>query len=489
MRPGLRFPDLESAGNCTDIRIAASEEEVVSKYRLIRAWVLFLAVLSSFSFSPAPASQETAPAMEQTANKAAKVIVTGSGFEKEVSSQAAPAGKSFFVLETEWTNIHPKQKIEKSQLEGKQDRTMGVGGLMTGGKDEKKKEMVEADVAYLVPSFFDHAYLLADGESYALDKLTERVPGGIGLKKEFSLTKQGDTKKVRFVYLLPEKAKNIAFQFFDYSYGHILIPLKGDLKLAAGAAATRSKGLGSLKDEYLELAATALDFRADYADEEAPEGWRYAVVKLSGKSLSGSAGQKNIVQVEPTEYIWLATKNGNIYYSCGGSTTDEGVIRFTPDFFQSQEVAFVVPATEKEFSLGMRVQNRVYALALNAPPPDAAAAKPLAMHKDGNTMEVMLFGARREKGLVILDLGLRSLVKSGVEIQPDAQFILKAGGEDVSFDEDATTALFHRPPTPFTVPPQTFIRFELAYETAAVPDSLYYRGFEGEGHLAITDLK
>jgi hypothetical protein len=296
-------------------------------------------------------------------------------------------------------------------------------------------------------------------------------------------------KKARFVYLIPENAKNIAFQFFDYSYGHILIPLKGDLKLAAGAAAAKSKALGSLKDEYLELSATALDFRADYGEVEAPEGWRCVVVKLSGKSLSGNASQKDIVQVEPTEYIWLATKNGHIYYSCGGSTTDEGFIRFTPDFFQSQEVAFIVPATEKEFSLGMRLQNRVYALALGAPPAAAPSAEPLAVHKDGNTLEVLLFGARREKGRVILDLGIRSLVKSGVEIQPEAQFILKAGGEDVSFDEDATNALFHRPPTPFTVPPQTFVRFELAYESAAAPEILYYRGFKSEAKLALPGLK
>ena len=468
-----------------DKGIPASEEEIVSKIVLATHWAVRPFLLAVLAGSLAWGYPGSASATEPTANKAAKVTVTGSGFEKDVASQTAPAGKSFFVLETEWTNIHPKQKIEKSQLEGKQDRTMGVGGLMTGGKDEKKKEMVDADVAYLVPSFFDHAYLLADGESYALDKLTERVPGGIGLNKGFSLPKQGDTKKVRFVYLLPENARNIAFQFFDYSYGHILIPLKGDLKLAAGSGSAAPKGLGSFKDDYLELAATALDFKADYADEEAPAGWRYALVKLSGKSLSS----KNIVQIEPTEYAWLATRNGHLYYSCGGSTTDEGFICFTPEFAQGQEVAFLVPASEKEFSLGLRVQNRVYALALNAPPPEAAAAKPLAVHKDGNTMEVMLFGARREKGLVILDLGLRSLVKSGVEIQPDAQFILKAGGENVSFDEGATEGLFHRPPTPFTIPPQTFVRFELAYETTAVPESLYYRGFKGEGHLVLTGLK
>lgn len=425
------------------------------------------------------ADQEASAVAERTANTAAKVTVTESGPAAEVAGQAAPAGMLFFALEAEWKNIHPKQKVEKSKLEGKPDRTMGVGGLMGGGsKDAKKVEYVDADVAYLVPSFFDHAYLLADGQSHSLDKLTETVPGGIGLKKEFSLPKQGDIKKVRFIYLIPADAKNLAFQFFDYSYGHILIPLKGDLRLAAGAAAGAGKpaGLGRVKDESLELAATALDFKPAYNDEEAPDGWRYAVVKLNGMSLS----KGNIVQIEPTEYIWLATKAGHLYYSVGGSTTDEGFIRFTPEFSQSQEAAFLVPAAEKEFSLGLRVQNRVYALALNAPPPAGPTAEPLAVHKDGTTMEVMLFGARREKGLVILDMGIRSLVKSGVEIQPEPQFVLKAGGEDVAFDEDATKALSHRPPTPFTVPPRAFVRFELAYATEAALGSLHYRGFQSE---------
>lgn len=441
-----------------------------------------LCLAGALALSVAARAQGSAAVKEQRSNKAAKVEVTASGIERQVAAKSPPAGRSYFVLETEWTNIHPKQKVSKDELEGKPDRTMGVGGLMTGGKSEKKVEYVDADVAYLVPSFFDHAYLLADGASYALDPLTEKIAGGHGLKKEFVLPKQGDTKKVRFVYLVPEGAKNLAFQFFDYSYGHILVPLTGDLKLAAGAA---PKGLGSFKDEYMELAATAVDFRSAYQDEEAPAGWRYAVVKLNGRSLS----KGNIVQVDPMEYVWLATKAGHLYYSVGGSTTDEGFIRFTPEFVQSQEVAFVVPAAEKDFSLGMRVEDRIYALALNAPPAAGPAAEPKAVHKDGRTLEIMLFGARREKGLIILDLGIRSLVESGAEIQADAQFILKAGGEDVSCDEEATAALAHRPPTPFTVPPRSFVRFELAYATEAVPDALYYQGYESEKTFALAGLK
>jgi hypothetical protein len=111
---------------------------------------------------------------------------------------------------------------------------MGVGGLMGGRSgSEKKEELVEVGVAYVVPSFLGHAYVLADGESFAFDKATETVPGGAGLKKGLSLPKKGDTNRVRLVYLIPAGARNVVFQFFDYSYGHILIPIKGSLKLAA----------------------------------------------------------------------------------------------------------------------------------------------------------------------------------------------------------------------------------------------------------------
>lgn len=454
-------------------------------FRLVPSRRLMIIVLGIGVLSVASSHSQTQEISESPANRAASVRILESSLQKKVDSHTAGPGQIFLLLETEWKNIHPKQKIEKSKLERKTDRTMGVGGLMRGKKGGKKEEYVEADVAYLVPNFFDHLYVLADGETYSLDRLTETIPGGIKLAKEFSLPKQGDTKRVRFVFAIPENSGHIALQFFDYSYGHILIPIRGDLKLAAGSGTARPGALGEFKDSFLKLAATAVDFRAEYNEEEAPEGWRYAVVKLRGRSLSASEDQKNIVQVEPEKYIWMTTKEGHLYYSSGGSVTEEGYIRFTPVFYQNQEVAFLVPAEEKEISLGMRVQNRVYALALTAAPVKSPPARPRAVHEDGEIMEVMLFGHRREKGLLILDLGIRSLVKSGIEIQTEAQFILKARDEDIYYDEEATAALFHRPPSPFIIPPQTFVRFELAFQTHETPEILYYRGYESEHNFEL----
>jgi hypothetical protein len=425
---------------------------------------------------------------DSSTNKAAKASLLKFSLDAELAGQKAPQGKIYVLLQTEWENIHPKQKVKKSDLEGKPDRTMGVGALREGEKEEKKEDYVDMDVPYVIPNFFDHAYLLADGQTFALDKLTEVIPGGYALNKDFAIPKLGDRKKVQLVYLVPAEAKNLAFQFFDYSNGHIQIPVQGDQKLALGKGAPAGRYLDQIKDSMVEMAAQAVRFQDTYKEEEAPEGWRYAVAELSGKSLAGNAQMGNIIQVEPGENIWVTTKEGYLYYSCGGSTTEDGFIRFTPEFTQNQEVAFLVPSSIKDYALGIRLQNRVYTLKLD-PKYQAEAAQPLETHRDGKTMEVFLYGMRKDGDNIVLDLGIKSLVKSGIEIQSDQQFILKGGEEDVYPEETATQALPHRPPTPFVIPPQTFVRFELAYATESVPTTLYYRGYESEAKLTLPGLK
>jgi hypothetical protein len=421
---------------------------------------------------------------ETAANKAAKANLIQFFMNTELAGQKAPQGKLFVLLQTEWENIHPKQKVKKSDLEGKQDRTMGVATLREGKKEEKKEDYVDMDVPYVIPNFFDHAYLLADGQTYSLDKLTEVIPGGYSLNKDFTIPKLGDRKKVQFVYLVPAEAKNIAFQFFDYSFGHIQVPVQGELKLAVGKGAPAGRYLDQIKDSMVEMAAQAIHFRDAYKEEEAPEGWRYAVAELSGKSLSGSAEMGNIIQIQPEENIWVTTKEGYLYYSCGGSTTDDGFIRFTPEFSQNQEVAFLVPSSIKDYALGLRIQNRVYTLKLG-PAFQAEIPKAVASHRDGKTMEVFLYGLRKEGDNIVLDLGIKSLVQSGLEIQSDQQFILKGGEEDVYPEETATQELPHRPPTPFVIPPQAFVRFELAFTFEGIPSSLYYRGYESEKYFEL----
>jgi hypothetical protein len=437
---------------------------------------LAVIILSVFSIAGLPIFEA-----ENPANEAAQIKILSCEFEKELAGRTAPLGKVFVVCETEWENIHPKQKVEKDKAEGKVDRTMGVGGF-AGRKKEEKVEYVEMDVAYQVKKLYDHVYLLADGMSFALHESTEDIPSGHKLKESFTIAKQGETKKAKFVFLVPENNKNLAFQMFDYQYGHVLLPVEGELEKARGTGGISGKILGQAKTDMAEFATHALDFQAEYLGKAAPEGWRFAVVQFSGKSLSGG-DIRNIVQFKPEDYMWVTTDGGYLYNCTGSSTAMDGFVRFTPEIYQHQEAAFLVPESAENFGVGIRVQNEVLNLDLSERSP-SGLPEARSEHKDGDVMEVLLFEKRTEQGKTIVDLGIRSLYdRGGLEIQTSQQFFLVVGDKEFKVDLEATKALLHHPPQPFVVPPEVSVRFELAFDTAENPTALRFRGYESEGRL------
>ena len=437
---------------------------------------LFSVLILSFCISEGSA--------EKASNKAISIKILESTSTQEISGEKVSKGRVFIVLETEWENIHPKQKVDKDKLEGKTDRTMGVGTL--AGRKKKNTEYVEVDVAYQVGKPFNHVYLLVDGLAYPLHKITENTPEGVNLQETFAIAKQGEKRKASFVYLIPESAKNLGFQFFDYQYGHVLLPVRGDLKLARGSGNPPENVLGQIQTKMVEIAAHTVDFQNAYAGEEAPKDWQYAIVQLSGKSLSGK-NVKDIVQIEPTEYTWINTDRGYLYYATGGSTNEGGMIRFTPEIFQHQEIAFLIPSSARVTQLGIRLRNDVFHLKLTDMKPEEMP-EAIATHLDGDVMEVKLFGTRKEDGRVILDIGIQSLETSGIEIQRKAQFQLVVNNKKISLDDSATDELQHRPPDPFVIPPKTFVRFELVFKTDVSPTSLYYRGYKSEKTFELSKI-
>lgn len=314
-------------------------------------------------------------------------------------------------------------------------------------------------------------------------EVTESVPEGVALGEPFTIAKQGEKRKAVFVYSIPERAENLGFHFFDYQYGHVLLPIQGDLEAARGSGKPPGHVLDRIQTELVEIAAHSVDFQSTYADEEAPEDWQYAVVQLSGKSISRE-NVKDIVQIEPAEYTWVSTEGGYLYYAASGSTTEEGMIRFTPEIFQHQELAFLIPSSDQAAQLGIRLRNDVFLLNLTDTKPKEIP-RPIAMHRDGDVLEVMVFDRREKEGNVIMDLGIQSLAKSGIEIQRKAQFMLVVGDEKILPHDSLTDNLPHRPPIPFIIPPKTFIRFELAFETDGIPSFLYYRGYETENYFKL----
>lgn len=419
---------------------------------------------------------------EASANEAVSLQVVSSNQQNELAGTAASAGSTFLIVDTRWENTHPKQKVSKDKLEGKTDRTMGVGGLGSSGGSSKPVEYVEMDVAYRVPKLSDHVYALVDGQAVALHPVTAKLPGGSKPDASFGIAKLGEVKELQLAYLIPENAKNIALQFFDYSNGHLLIPLQGDAEPAKNSKDARRDVLDEISTDVVELAAQRLEFANEYQGKAAGPGWRYAVVQLGGQSVAGrDGGMGKILQFDPTKYTWVNTDGGFIYYASAGSTDAKGNIRFTPEIFQQQEVAFRVPDSAEHLSMGLRINRDVVTLSLTDRAPEAMPNANMR-HQDGDVMEILFYGTRRDGDYLIFDLAIKSITEGqGLEVRTARQFLLLTPDGELKPDLQATAALAGHPPIPFVVPPDSSVRFELAYRTAATPTALRLRGFRSEG--------
>jgi hypothetical protein len=425
-----------------------------------------------------------APPLASASNTSVKVDVMAAGNQPAIFGNQAPAGSSFIVVDTRWTNVHSKQRMDKAAAAGAADRTMGVGSFGSGRGGGSAADSVDVDVAYQIPRLADHVYLVADGIATSIHPVTEEIPGGPKIGIPFTIAKLGDTRDARLAFIAPAGAKDVALQFFDYKFGHVLVPIRGDAKRAAGDGTPPGHVLDKAETSKLNVAAHSLAFAANYKGVAAPQGWKYAVVQLGGRSRSVRNGVGDIVQIDPAKFIWLEGDGGYVYPSVGGSTGATNVLRFTPEIYQMQEVAFLVPSTADRFQLGLRAETEAVKLSLTEKKPGGVPSAK-GSYKDKNTMEVLYLGSHQEGDHVILDLAIRPLETKGqgIEITPDQQFTIETANGPVRPDMTATWLRINRPPRPFVVPPGTTTRFELAFPGTASPTGLKVRGFESEGRI------
>ncbi|HXH72088.1 MAG TPA: VWA domain-containing protein [Mariprofundaceae bacterium] len=427
------------------------------------------------------------------ANSGARIELLQVLRSDEIAGVPAPAGMEAIVLFTRWTNVHPKQKVSRASLESAGDRSFGAGGLHSGGSGGKE-EMVDMDVAYKVPIPSRHLWLIAGGEAYRLQPASSGMPDGMDANKPFGIAHLGETRDARMAWFVPKGMSDIELRLFDYDNGHVSLPVAGDMKKAETPARTSPVDAG--KSGELELSALGMRSVDSYAGQKAPAGWRFAVVDLLGKSIAKQNNMGALVFADPSKYLWLTGDGGSLHYGLPPED-GSGNIVFTPEVASRQSVAFVVPERENRFTLGLRGRSDVLRLKATAEPPAAAPAA-TQQWQDAGALTLGLIGTRRENGITIVDLmATPESGSKGVEINARQQFVLKAGNSEYHPDAGLTRRLFRQPPEPFVLPPDTPVRFELAYSLPAdapAPSLLRYRGFAGEGSLqlaagSIADVK
>jgi hypothetical protein len=416
-------------------------------------------------------------------NEAVRITVLESRLQTRLLGVDAPEGQIFVAVRSRWENIHPLQRVERAALEGRPDRTMGVGGF-AGGATSQAREYVEMDVPYQVPRAIDHLYAVAGGIAFPLHEIARELPGGLRPADPFTIARRGEVRTIALAFLVPEQTDDVALQFFDYTYGSIAVPLRGDVTSARQLDA--SHALARAGTDLLDVAVQALSFRDAYADATAPEGWRHAVVRLIGRSQSERhRGQGDIVQLEPSVNAWIVSDGGYVHYAHAGSTDEKGMLRFTPELYQQQEISILVPQASERLQLGLRVRNDVLTFPLTAAAPAGLPAA-VQTHVDGDAMEVLLLGHREDGGRIVLDVGIRPLMAGrGLEIRPDQQFFLVADGRGVRIDREATEALPHGLVDTLVVPPGTPVRFEVAFPATPKATAVRVRGFRSQGEFTL----
>ncbi len=402
----------------------------------------------------------------------------------------APDGMEAVILVTRWTNIRPRELVEKSKLEGKADRTYGAGGMFsgTGGGGAGGVETVEMDVPFNVPKVGQHAFLVAGGVATDMRVESVGLPNGIAAHEPLAIARFGESREVRLGYFVPSGSAHLVFRFFDYSNGHITLAVAGDQAQAMVPPDLAGKPDGTLAE--VELAVDGLTFGDRYLDQAAPQGWRFARVAVLGRGVVETGRMGAIAIIDPTRSVWLAGDGGFVSWGLppedGGRSTS-----FTPEFFQRRVFAFLVPVDAGRFRLGVRGRGGAVSIAVTAEEPVPLQVGAVT-HADGEVGEIAVLGLRWELEHLVADLGfLPRTGTQGIELNLARQFLLvDPTGTEISPDMQATRQLTRRPPEPTVIPPGTPTRFELAFGVPAnlEPSILRYRGFGGEARLDLSGV-
>ena len=431
------------------------------------------------------AFQQFPAATRGTQNNSVQVRITAVAQGSATPAQAVKLQP--VTITSVWQNIHAKQKIDKKSLDKKPDRTMGAGGFYSGDAkgDKKANQQVEKDVAYKIPKWGNHIFLLADGIAYSLDSASAQLHNGADPAKGFALSRQGQQQEVQFLFRIPVTAKNLALQFFDNANGHIQIPLAGDSKLAKGSGFP--KGLiDSARFGGLELGVMPVP-----AGKPAPEitttaGWYLLTATLIGKSNLSKGGVANFAEIDADKYLWLEGDGGFIFYPVPPANNATNRLRFTPDYFSTATVSFLVPEKQQHFRLGIRSGSEVGHLKLSATAPQAPP-KPFQIFQDGNVADWQLYAISKTKDGLLIDMGVQGRdPKKGIEIQPYRQVQLTVNKQKLKPDKRNSQALAYGPNETVVVPPKGTVRFILLFNTKQDPTSLQIQGMRAKSDLPIT---
>lgn len=445
------------------------------------------ALAESADLVPAGQSVTPEPGSMTVMTEAVELRVEGVRTAAELGGRQARPGYEFVIVDTSWKNIIPLRLMDKTA----RDPT-DVGGLGSFGNNKRPEtdpaKMTMEPTAYIVPALKNYFWLLSDErfadtvDAQAQTAVPEHLPPA-----GFTLAKFEETLRGTLVFEAPANAAYRAFQFFDNTHGHALIPLTDS------EPAPPPPLIGAVQEnELMQLGLSEAGFGPP--GREAPAGQRYYTVGLRGVSRSPT----DIVELPFSQIVFLQTDRGCVSQPERDSTEltrpfgDYGA--FIPTAPNEGQVTFLVPDDTQAVRLlivpllGSRLELPT--------DPDFRPSWPAPVQtiEDGSTMRILVLPTpARPAALpppepgreqVLLDVVVENLVPSqGIEFQGRQQLRLMdpAGSfiQPLPLAGPLAGQLACALGEMDVVPGGHARRFTAVYDVpAGMPLKLQYRGFE-----------
>lgn len=422
--------------------------------------------------------------------QAVEVTIVGVTTASQIGSRQARPGHEFVIVDTSWKNVIPLTPVDKTANSSPVGGLSGFGTTKRPPPDPKNIEM--KPTPYVVPMLRKQVWLFTDDRFADTIDLEAQAATPDSLPTSgFGIARLDDVVRGKLVFEAPAGAHYRAFQLYDNSHGHALIPLGGNKPTAAAPTASPSG-----QNDLMQLVLSEAGF-SDAAG--APAGLRYHTIGLRGISRSPT----NIVEIQPSQFVFLQNEGGCISAperNAAGLTRPMGTVGLLPPTNSNEEeLMFLVPEDTKRVRL--LVVPAGHAAITLAAGGDFAPSWPTPQQtiQDGSTMKVHVLPTPRPPGslpaagpgreLVMLDVVIESLKpRQGIDFQGTMQLrLVDSSGAFIQpspLSEQLTCTLGDTG----VIPAGQARRFRYVYDVpAGVPLKLQYRGFEKEE--AVIDIK
>ena len=404
------------------------------------------------------------------ANRAVRLCLINASLANRYGEHAAPEGRCWLILSSEWESI-----ISLTLIEERQVPTM-----------------------YKIPNLGDHLYLVVNGS-----RLSRIVPGADGMAghvpvKDFALEQIGSRIRGNILFEIPAEAPgSLELRFYDYSHGPmnvILLPASKDAPATAPLAMPQ-------RNEVIEAALHGLGEAAEFDGQKAPPGMTHFIVDLRARSLfmldadasyhdpKAPKGAKLKVGTvadwkESRKYIQLVL-DGQYAYAPLEASELAPEPRFLPDAMTGGKLVFLAPAKRQSMELLCEFPNaaipgtnktlRPTALLLplaGTRPPLAELKTTAAIRDDVFTVSVVgqstraaFAGARASAGnqFLVLDVVVENTGAKGEIFQTRSQLKHAAEGGSLSTFDPASYQGLRPPMDLLWVPAGQRRAFQVAY--------------------------